>query len=205
MLKQSLLADARPIRLKLEDQSDIPKNFTIFSASELDQISSGLKEAKHGIFSYYVMKGLEGDADINSDKKITNGELLSYLKDHVPLKASELGIEQTPSLIGDPDKRIKEDYLRILRYVRFYLNYSKLKHKDEVKKTIKKNISGLSKISSDRLLNELNKLIKSEKFLNLYKDDFCLEIVCLMPFLMVHVFLFSVQISPSLRSIIFFL
>ncbi len=102
--EQVLLADARPIRISVEDQPDIPKNFTIFSASELDQISSGLKEAKHGIFSYYVMKGLEGDADINSDKKITNGELLSYLKDHVPLKASELGREQTPSLIGDPDK-----------------------------------------------------------------------------------------------------
>ena len=102
--EQVLLADARPIRISVEDQPDIPKNFTIFSASELDQISSGLKEAKHGIFSYYVMKGLEGDADINSDKKITNGELLSYLKDHVPLKASELGREQTPSLVGDPDK-----------------------------------------------------------------------------------------------------
>ena len=102
--EQTLLADARPIRLKLEDQSDIPKNFTIFSASGLDQISSGLKEAKHGIFSYYVMKGLEGNADINSDRKITNGELLSYLNDHVPLKASELGRKQTPSLAGDPDK-----------------------------------------------------------------------------------------------------
>mgnify|MGYP003322425721 FL=1 len=77
--EQTLLADARPIRLKLEDQSEVPKNFTIFSASGLDQISSGLKEAKHGIFSYYVMKGLEGNADINSDRKITNGELLAYM------------------------------------------------------------------------------------------------------------------------------
>jgi len=102
--EQTLLADARPLRLLSEEQPNIPKNFTIFSASELDQISSGLKEAKHGIFSYYVMKGLEGNADINSDRKITNGELLSYLKDHVPLKASELGREQTPALAGDPDK-----------------------------------------------------------------------------------------------------
>ena len=102
--EKTLLADARPLRLLAKDQPDIPKNFTIFSATELDQISSGLKEAKHGIFSYYVMKGLEGDADINSDRKITNGELLSYLNDHVPLKASELGREQTPALAGDPDK-----------------------------------------------------------------------------------------------------
>ena len=102
--EQTLLADARPVRISAEEQPDIPKNFTIFSASGLDQISSGLKEAKHGIFSYYVMKGLEGNADINLDRKITNGELLSYLKDHVPLKASELGREQIPSLVGDPDK-----------------------------------------------------------------------------------------------------
>ena len=102
--EKTLLAHARPIRISAEEQPDIPKNFTIFSASGLDQISSGFKEAKHGIFSYYVMKGLEGNADINSDRKITNGELLSYLKDYVPLKASELGREQVPSLLGDPDK-----------------------------------------------------------------------------------------------------
>ena len=102
--EKTLLAHARPIRISAEEQPDIPKNFTIFSASGLDQISSGFKEAKHGIFSYYVMKGLEGNADINSDRKITNGELLSYLKDYVPLKASKLGREQVPSLLGDPDK-----------------------------------------------------------------------------------------------------
>jgi tRNA nucleotidyltransferase/poly(A) polymerase len=28
------------------------------------------------------------------------------------------------NFIGDADKRIKEDYLRILRYLRFFLNYS---------------------------------------------------------------------------------
>jgi len=100
--EETLLASARGLKKIKED--DIPKNFTIFSASGMDQISSGLDEAEHGIFSYYVMKGLEGDADINSDRKITNAELLSYLNDHVPLKASELGIEQTPALVGDPDK-----------------------------------------------------------------------------------------------------
>ncbi len=32
------------------------------------------------------------------------------------------------NFIGNPEKRIKEDYLRILRYIRFFLNYSKKKH-----------------------------------------------------------------------------
>ena len=30
--------------------------------------------------------------------------------------------------IGDSEKRIKEDYLRILRYIRFFLNYSQINH-----------------------------------------------------------------------------
>ena len=74
------------------------------STSKGDQISSGLKEAKHGIFSYYLMKGLEGKADINKDKQITNGELLAYMDKNVSQKASELGRQQNPSLAGDPDQ-----------------------------------------------------------------------------------------------------
>jgi hypothetical protein len=102
--EKMLLASARPIRIVADDQEGIPDNFTIFTASKLDQISSGLKEANHGIFSYYLMKGLEGNADSNQDKKITNGELLAYMDENVSQKASELGRQQNPSLAGDPDK-----------------------------------------------------------------------------------------------------
>jgi tol-pal system protein YbgF len=101
--EKTLLASARPVRI-VADEQDTPDNFTIFSASQLDQISSGFKEAKHGIFSYYLMKGLEGKADANKDKDITNGELLAYMDQNVAQKASELGRQQNPSLAGDPDK-----------------------------------------------------------------------------------------------------
>ena len=100
---QTLLTNARPVRIIADEQEDIPNNFTIFSASKLDQISSGLKEAKHGIFSYYLMKGLEGNADLNKDKNITNGELLAYMDLNVSQKASELGRQQNPTLSGKPD------------------------------------------------------------------------------------------------------
>ena len=102
--EKTLLASARPIRILADEQEELPNNFTIFSASQLDQISSGIKEAKHGIFSYFLMKGLEGDADTNKDRNITNGELLAYMNENVSQKASELGREQNPSLTGDPDK-----------------------------------------------------------------------------------------------------
>ena len=99
-----LLASARPVRISTSSDGDIPNNFTIFSASELNQISSGLEEAKHGIFSYYLMKGLEGKADANNDRKITNSELIAYMDTNVSEQASFLNRKQNPTLSGDPNK-----------------------------------------------------------------------------------------------------
>ena len=79
-------------------------NFTIFSASNFDQTSGSIEEAKHGMFSYYLMKGLEGKADGNKDKQITNGELIAYLKTNVSKEAFTQNREQDPMLSGDPDQ-----------------------------------------------------------------------------------------------------
>jgi uncharacterized caspase-like protein len=73
---QTLLASARPISLKANTQT-FPSEFTVFTASTAEQISSSSNELKHGIFSYYLMRGMEGDADTNKDGKITAGEMHS--------------------------------------------------------------------------------------------------------------------------------
>ena len=84
------------------------------------------------------------------------------------------------SFIGDAEKRIKEDYLRILRYLRFFLNYSKQPHKEEIIKVIKINISGISIISKERLLDELKKLLKSNQLEKLSKDKFSIDLILLI-------------------------
>ena len=81
-----------------------PKNFTIFYASQFDQIASSLRKQKQGIFSYFLMKGLEGEADLNNDKQITNGELLDYMDQNISQKALALGKKQNPMLEGNPNK-----------------------------------------------------------------------------------------------------
>ena len=85
--------------------------------------------------------------------------------------------EGNVNFIGDVEKRIQEDYLRILRYLRFYLNYSKNKHQPEILKNIKKNIYGISNISVERLIDELKKIINSAGFLNLFNDKESLELI----------------------------
>ena len=84
------------------------------------------------------------------------------------------------NFIGLTDKRIKEDFLRILRYVRFFLNYSKQPHDPEVVKKLKMNIQGISKLSKERLLDELKKIAKIETLQKLSKNKISLEIILLI-------------------------
>jgi len=76
---ETLIANARPVTLKAEKKL-FPDNFTVITASQADQISSSSPDLKHGIFSYYLMKGMEGDADSNKDGKITLGEMQACAK-----------------------------------------------------------------------------------------------------------------------------
>jgi hypothetical protein len=100
--EQMLLASLRGIKVVATD--DIPDNFSIFTASSSNQASSHIEEVKHGMFSYYLMKGLEGKADGNKDKQITNGELIAYLKTNVSKEAFTQNRNQDPMLTGNPDQ-----------------------------------------------------------------------------------------------------
>ena len=82
--------------------------------------------------------------------------------------------------IGDPEKRVKEDYLRILRYVRFFLNYSRQEHNLNVIKIIKQNINGIVKLSKERLIDELKKLVISDRFVEISENKVCEEIILLI-------------------------
>ena len=95
-----MLIASRPIAIRALEQS-IPNNFTVFSAAAGDQTSKPLEEAKHGMFSYFLMKGMEGDADANNDNKITARELHAYVEQNVVQQSSG---SQTPELQGDKDR-----------------------------------------------------------------------------------------------------
>ena len=85
----------------VEINEGVPKNFSVFSSSQSNKVSGTIKEAEHGIFSYYLMKGLAGDADLNSDRKITNKELFVYLQDTVSKEAFTQNREQEPILASE--------------------------------------------------------------------------------------------------------
>jgi hypothetical protein len=97
----SLLASARPISIAPKASTDFPSNFMVISASAPDQISSSSPELKHGIFSYYLMLGMEGEADVNKDGQITVGEMQTYLSQQVTRRAIGMDRTQSPQTMGD--------------------------------------------------------------------------------------------------------
>jgi hypothetical protein len=100
---ETLLASARPLSIKFQ-ASGFPLEFTVFSASAPDQIASSSPELKHGIFSYFLMKGMEGDADGNKDGKITATELQGYIEEMVGRQAMTMSRRQQPQMMGDASR-----------------------------------------------------------------------------------------------------
>jgi hypothetical protein len=101
----TLLASARPVALRTS-ADNFPSDFTVFTASSPDQIASSSPELRHGIFSYYLMKGMEGDADENKDGRITVSELQNYVSEMVGRQALTLSRRQEPQLVGDSSRTI---------------------------------------------------------------------------------------------------
>ena len=98
-----LVAGIKPVFITTEERA-YPPEFTVITASAADQFSSASHDLKHGIFSFYLMKALEGDADENKDGRITSGELQRYLSDMVGRQAMGMNRTQNTQLFGDADR-----------------------------------------------------------------------------------------------------
>lgn len=94
------------------------------------------------------------DLTINSMFMDMEGTVYDYFDGHKHLE------DRRVEFVGDSDTRIQEDYLRILRYFRFYgrIAVEPNAHSSEVLKSIARNSDGLSMISGERIWTELQKI-----------------------------------------------
>lgn len=75
-------------------------NFRVFTSSRGDQTSLGYDLSRSGLFTYYIACGLQGDADLNADKKITMAELVEFVTAGVDKESAG---SQTPQFYGNKD------------------------------------------------------------------------------------------------------
>ena len=77
------------------------KGRAILTASRSAEVSLELPELGHGVFTYYLMQGLKGAADLNHDGIVTLQELYEYLEQQVTQKARSVGGNQHPVMKGE--------------------------------------------------------------------------------------------------------
>lgn len=95
---------ARPMVISIENPVLAGDKIVVLTASSASQISSTYDQKNHGLFTYFFLKGLQGEGDVNRDGKIDISELHGYVKPRVEgVARREFNNDQVPQLIGNPD------------------------------------------------------------------------------------------------------
>lgn len=98
--KEMLTAGARPLIIDIPDIVVSGKVVSL-TASSGGQISNSYPDKKHGLFTYFLLRGLKGLADADGDSWVTMGELYGFVKGNVSKVARREGVEQTPCVRPD--------------------------------------------------------------------------------------------------------
>ena len=99
---RSVLAEgARPLVMNLQSSFALSKNIKVMAAASGDQISSTYKDKGHGLFTYFMLKGIKNEDVVKQDGSIALSDLFSYLKPQVErIARKQYNNEQSPQLIG---------------------------------------------------------------------------------------------------------
>ncbi|TAN43857.1 MAG: hypothetical protein EPN22_08965 [Nitrospirae bacterium] len=96
---------ARPLVVTIENPVLSGGKINVLAASTGSQISSDYDRVKHGLFTYFLLRGMRGEADKNGNSTIELGELYDYVKTNVSERASlDLNRDQSPVLLPTADQ-----------------------------------------------------------------------------------------------------
>lgn len=102
----TLFKGISPALLRVETPLLAAPNAAVLAASAANQVSGWYEEKKHGLFSYWLFKGLQGAADANGDRQITLQELNDYaVSQVVPLSRRLKNREQVPVITSNAADR----------------------------------------------------------------------------------------------------
>lgn len=96
----TLIRQASPVPVASVSE-EIPANSLVMAAAKSNQLACWYPDKRHGLFTYFLLKGLKGEADLNKDGTIEVRELDEYVRQNVPPIARLLyNRDQTPDIRG---------------------------------------------------------------------------------------------------------
>jgi hypothetical protein len=92
---------SRPLVMNLQIAASLPQNVTVLSASAGNQTSSTFEEKGHGLFTYFMLKGIKNEDVVKQDGTLDIPSLYEYVKPQVSsIARKKYNNEQTPQLMG---------------------------------------------------------------------------------------------------------
>ena len=130
------------------------QNFEI-TTLRIDRVTDG-RHAKVEYTKNWMLDASRRDLTINSLYMTFEGDVIDYFNGKEDLENQQI------RFVGDPDERIKEDYLRILRYFRFFgrIAHEDTQHDEKTLEIISENANGLLNVSGERIWVELILILK---------------------------------------------
>jgi tRNA nucleotidyltransferase/poly(A) polymerase len=151
----------------------VSKRFKLELTTLRKDVETDGRHAQVEYINDWKLDSARRDFTINAIYLDINGKIFDPQMGTIDLKNRNI------KFIGDPVKRIEEDYLRIIRFIRFKLLYESEADVATIE-AIKFNINGIKKISKERILVELFKILNSKNFINLNKNISLKEIFLLI-------------------------
>ena len=107
-----LFKKASPVGIIVNNPLAAGESTTLINSSAGTELSSWYPEKQHGMFTYYFLLGLTGEADTNHDNKVTMAEVNAYVSENVPYMTRTLhdGRKQTPSVKSVDMNRVLAEY-----------------------------------------------------------------------------------------------
>jgi len=98
---RSVLAKgARPLVMNLQDARVLSRNMVVMSAAQGDQVSSTYDEKGHGLFTYFMLKGIKNEDVTRQDGSLKIDDLFGYVRPQVErIARKQYNNEQSPQLI----------------------------------------------------------------------------------------------------------
>jgi hypothetical protein len=111
---EMMIRQASPSVLSVENPFLSIENGTAFLASSTEQVANWYPEKKHGMFTYFFLKGLRGAANQNGNRRLTVAEMEAYLgdtNDGVPYYSRRVHQrKQTPQVVAQDKDRVLVQY-----------------------------------------------------------------------------------------------
>ena len=152
---------------------DDPKKKVELTTLRIDVTTDG-RHAEVSFTDDWLADSCRRDFTINSLYLTASGEVIDLHNGQDDIKAGRI------RFIGDPLDRLKEDYLRVLRYFRFYARFGQLAPDEKTKSDLTRAASYLDTLSGERVAIEMRKILSSGSVasLKLMKELNVLAAIC---------------------------